>query len=112
MARIDIVVFPNGGREILGQVEPVAADILMPKVADFVAGLETSTRPRKFTAYYDAADAGDIAWQPYDEDNPIVMVPVESETVEPTGDSFPVAEFYQAMELAQVPAEQREKYLQ
>lgn len=109
MGRIDIVVFPNGGREVFGQIKsepPVSAAVLAAEVAAYAGGLPPADAPRKFTGYYDAADASDIAWSVYDENNPIVMVPMEPKLEE--AEYGPVEAAFQSMELAQVPAEMRE----
>lgn len=104
MARIDIVVFPNGGTEIFGQIRGASVTDLDACIVDYVANLPKSDKPRKFTGYYDAQDASDIQWQPYDEGNHIVLVPVESANIE----DLPI---YEPMELAQVPETLREQIL-
>lgn len=113
MYRIDIVVFPNGNREIFGQIPGANMSALLPKVNSFVAKLETSDKPRKFTGYYDTDDASDLDWSDYDESNPIVMVPTEpamliSEDDDMHIDTGPV---YMPVELSDVPEELRENYL-
>lgn len=112
MSRIDIVVFPNGGREIFGQVDPVKHEDLAPKINTFLASLESSNKPRKFTGYYDAEDASDIEWQVYDSNNPIVQVPVEKEEGEESLDAFIDNMNFQetvSMELAQIPETLKEQ---
>ncbi len=79
MGRIDIVVFPGGGAEIFGRIGDASAERVSAVIQNFLAALEASGKPRKFTGYYDAADASDIEWLAYDENNPIVMVPKEPE---------------------------------
>lgn len=82
MGRIDIVVFPNGGREIFGQVDSAGYEYVSACIDGFLANFEPSDKPRKFTGYYDAPDASDIEWLPYDENNPIVQSPEEIDMVE------------------------------
>lgn len=100
MGRIDIVVFPNGGREIFGRMGAASPVSLASQVDAFVATLPSAGVPRKFTGYYDAPDASDIDWSVYDPNNPIVMVPMDS-------DEEDGVETYEPMELAQVPETQR-----
>lgn len=102
MGRIDIVVFPSGNREIFGQIKDAPAERLLTLVDVFTDTLEPSNNPRKFTGYYDAPDASDIEWQPYDSNNPIVLVPTEAD-----GEEF-VEGSYAPVELAQIPKEQRD----
>lgn len=105
MGRIDIVVFPDGNSEIFGQVRSADDASLLMRVNSYVATLAPSANPRKFTGYYGAADASDIAWSEYDEANPIVMVPIAPVESGFTGDG---GEFYRPMELVQAPEALRE----
>lgn len=53
--RIDIVIFANGGREVIGRedAEPPVSDAdLLPEVAKFVAEHQDLPAPEKFTAIY------------------------------------------------------------
>lgn len=113
MARIDIVVFPNGGREIFGQVNSAGYEYVSACIDGFLAGLEPSYKPRKFTGYYDEPDASDIEWQPYDENNPIVQIPVERDLTETEIEAPDTPEIMEtvSMELAQVPMEMRNKVI-
>lgn len=104
MFRVDIVVFPNGGREIFGQVRGTTPEVLAIRINEFLATLESADKPRKFTGYYDESGAGDIEWAPYDENNPIVRVPTDD--VSDEGEWH-----YESVELAHIPEEHREKYL-
>lgn len=111
MARIDIVVFPNGGREIFGQVRPEQgvpqADVLA-KVNEYVAGLEPAAFSRKFTGYYEDEGPLDIEWQEYDPSNPIVQIPVEKDGEAGESEDYMRMPEMAAVELAQIPAEQRD----
>lgn len=106
MGRVDIVVFPSGGIEVFGRIGDAPAADVSEGVRAFARGLPKDNKPRKFTGYYDAADASDLEWSAYDENNPIVSVPVEVERDEAGVAMSPA---YEQMELAQVPAEQRAK---
>ena len=109
MGRIDVGVFPNGGREVFGQVTsepPVPPLALATEVSKHFDEMNVD-KPCKFTGYYDAPDASDIEWAPYDENNPIVMV----ERTESPNELDDALSYYEPVELAQLPAEQREKYL-
>lgn len=112
MARVDIVVFPNGGREIFGQMAGAKPAFVSAAIDAYLETLEASSKPRKFTGYYDAPDASDIEWMSYDENNPIVMVEKEQEL--PADDDeehdYPRGTLYEPMELAQIPEAQKEKY--
>lgn len=112
MARIDIVVFPNGGREIFGRIGDTKPEFVSAAIDAYLETLEASSKPRKFTGYYDAPDASDIEWMPYDENNPIVMVEKEQEPVadEDEEPDYPRGTLYEPMELAQIPEAQKEKY--
>ena len=53
--RIDIVIFPSGGREVIGRVAaypPVPETAYMPLVAAFVAEHQGLKKPEKHTGYY------------------------------------------------------------
>lgn len=74
--RIDIVVFPNGGREIIGRIssEPeVPMSELLSDINQYVSTLEGITTPRKYTGYYSSSFTG-ISWEAYNEKNPIILV--------------------------------------
>lgn len=120
MARVDIVVFPNGGREIFGQVRgenPVASSVILSLVNDKVQEVGAVSSPKKFTGYYEEDDNPVvIEWQDYDENNPIVQIPVENGEADAPDMGLP--EGYPegvrmpdmvSVELAQVPAELREE---
>ena len=111
MGRIDIVVFPNGGREIFGQISEAGYEFISACIDEFMGELESSNNPRKFTGYYDAPDASDIEWQAYDEENPIIMIPVEPEDQSPDDVQLRDQVTYKPMELAQVPLEMREIFV-
>lgn len=115
MGRIDIVVFPNGGREIFGQISGASMADLLSLINGYISSLEDANKPRKFTGYYDAPDASDIEWMPYDDNNPIVQVPVERNSdetdVEAETPVSPEVLETVSMELAQVPMEMRDKII-
>lgn len=53
--RVDIVIFPNGGWEYIGRIEPeplMPPDDILPQVLEFVAQHQNLPLPQKFTAYY------------------------------------------------------------
>lgn len=67
--RLDVVIFPNGGREFLGRqpsYPETAESLYLPEVEKFVAlhqGLET---PEKYTGYYTVkGDVLTINWGEY-----------------------------------------------
>lgn len=117
MGRIDIVVFPNGGRDIFGQINGAGSSSLVSVIDEFLASLDSSDTPRKFTGYYDQEDASDIEWLPYDENNPIVQVDKADlgipYDIEAGGGVPSLGDIPQtiSVEFAQIPAEQRDKYL-
>ncbi len=116
MGRIDIVVFPNGGREVFGQIGEAGAESISAAIEAFLPALESSNRARKYTGYYDAPDASDIEWQEYNENNPIVLVPVEtpmpiSEVPDRFASRFPHEPEKMAVELLDLPEEMRKDYL-
>ena len=73
MGRIDIIVFPDGRREIFGQLNPAPAERLEGAIDVFLASLPQGQSPRAFTGLYSATNASDITWQPYDPDDPIPL---------------------------------------
>lgn len=111
MGRIDIVVFPNGSYEIFGQIKSAPASDISERIIAFASGLDEANQPRKFTGYYDAPNASDMEWQAYDENNPIVMIPMEQEDHPYADDQFTNQVIYTPMELAQIPSEMRENIL-
>lgn len=114
MSRIDIVVFSSGLQEIFGRLNSAGYETIHAHIDEFVNTLEPSAHPRKFTGYYDEPDASDIEWMPYDENNPIVQVSVERGDAPDIDAGFaPMAGelTFEPMELAQVPAELRDKIM-
>lgn len=114
MGRIDIVVFPNGGREIFGQINGAGSSSLVSVIDEFLASLDLSDTPRKFTGYYDQEDASDIEWMPYDENNPIVFVKMDAPMPISDGEEIPDIDrepIMVSVELMQLPEEERGKYI-
>ena len=57
--RVDIVIFPTGGREILGRVASypeTPETAYMPLIAQFVSEHQGLKTPQKFTGYYSVKD--------------------------------------------------------
>lgn len=78
MGRIDIVIFPDGGAEIFGQISAAPIRTLAYMLADFMEQALPVDKSAKFAGYYEQDDASDMEWQAYIENNPIVHVPVET----------------------------------
>ena len=57
--RIDIVIFTNGGKEVLGRIasEPkLSESVYMPSVKEFVAANVPESEPVQYTGYYSVKD--------------------------------------------------------
>ena len=67
--RIDIVIFPNGGREVIGRIPsepPTKESIYMPHVKEFVEMNQGLEKPKKFTGYYDVTNGNcTFTWGDY-----------------------------------------------
>lgn len=68
--RIDIVIFTNGGREVIGRTasDPkVKESIYMPLVAEFVSNNVPVDKPAKYTGYYSVTnDECSMSWGDYE----------------------------------------------
>ena len=116
--RIDIVVFPNGGREIIGRIDSdpvVSVNDLIP-VVNKQAAAQKLTAPKKFTGIYDPANINAITWSDYNESNPIVQVDkadlgIPYDSTEEEGMPMPVNHIETvSVELGTLPASIAEKY--
>ena len=57
--RIDIIIFPNGGKEVIGRMPaypPVPETLYMSEVRKFVADHQSLPKPTRFTGYYTVKD--------------------------------------------------------
>ena len=67
--RIDIIIFPNGGKEIIGRMPaypPVPEMLYMPEVRKFVADHQSLPKPTRFTGYYTVKDGAlSMTWSNY-----------------------------------------------
>lgn len=67
--RLDIIIFPNGGKEYLGKLPSspeVDEQLYLPAVAEFVAQNQDLEEPTKFTGMYRVKDDRlEITWGPY-----------------------------------------------
>lgn len=57
--RIDIIIFPNGGKEVIGRMPaypPVEETLYMSEVQKFVANHQNLPKPTKYTGYYAVKD--------------------------------------------------------
>lgn len=67
--RLDIVVFPNKGREFLGRLKstpPVPEEVYLPEVQKFIDTLPEMKEPAKYTGIYRVENGGfQITWGPY-----------------------------------------------
>lgn len=57
--RIDIIIFPNGGKEVIGRMPaypPVEENLYMSEVQKFVANHQNLPKPTKYTGYYAVKD--------------------------------------------------------
>ena len=124
--RIDIVIFPNGGREIFARTasnEEVPTKKLIDEVNDFVTSYTPPSTPKKFTCIwsYNGTELV-VAWSEYDDSNPIVNVdktdlgiPYDSEQDDSDNPDTPniynmnIVETI-SVELASLPSEVAEKY--
>lgn len=67
--RIDIIVFPSGGKEVLGR-QPSYPELpeasYLPEVRAFVATKQGLDKPEKATGYYTCKDGVvSMTWTPY-----------------------------------------------
>ena len=63
--RIDIIIFTNGGKEVLGRIasEPKLAESdYLPTVKEFVANNVPTDVPVKYTGYYSVTD-GELSFE-------------------------------------------------
>ena len=69
--RIDIIIFPNGGKEVLGRIasDPkLSESVYLPTVKEFVAAnVPEGKTPVKYTGYYSVTD-GELSftWGDYE----------------------------------------------
>ena len=73
--RIDIVIFPNGGKEVFGRepaTPPVEESRYWPEVNDFVrrTAAKQLQEPEKYTGIYSVSenDILSMSWYPYIEE--------------------------------------------
>lgn len=67
--RLDIIIFPNGGKEYLGKLPStpeIDEQLYLPAVSQFVAQNQNLEEPTKFTGMYRVKDDRlEITWGPY-----------------------------------------------
>lgn len=67
--RIDVVIFPNGGKEIIGRqpsYPPLPEIAYLNKIRDFVATKQGLEKPEKFTGFYSSKENEvSMTWTPY-----------------------------------------------
>lgn len=67
--RIDIIIFPNGGKEVIGRMPaypPVPETLYMSEVRKFVADHQSLPKPTRFTGYYTVKDGAlSMTWSNY-----------------------------------------------
>ena len=91
--RLDIVIFPNGGKEYLAKLPSspeVPEDMYLQQVADFVAQNQNIKEPTRFTGTYRVIDdVLQITWGNWagiiphygEQDTPIEDMPEEAKAV-------------------------------
>lgn len=70
--RIDIIIFPNGGKEVIGRspsYPPAKESFYISLVNEFVASkVGTVEKPEKYSGYYTIKDdVASMQWTPYVE---------------------------------------------
>ena len=87
--RVDILIFPNGGKEVIGRQPSYPAlseAAYLPEVQTFVASKQGLEKPEKATGYYTCkGDVVSMTWTPYA--GPISKEEQEALELEPTEDA-------------------------
>lgn len=82
--RIDIIIFPSGGKEILGRQSSypeLPETAYIGEIQKFVSAKQGLKQPEKFTAYYTCKDdVITLSWTPYAGE---IQQEVPAEEVEP-----------------------------
>lgn len=64
--RVDIIIFPNGGKEVIGRqpsYPPLPEIAYLNKIRDFVATKQGLEKPEKFTGFYSSKEnAVSMTW--------------------------------------------------
>ena len=67
--RIDIVIFPSGGREVIGRQSSYPStpeSAYLGEIQKFVSSKQRLEKPEKFTGYYTVKDdVVSMTWAPY-----------------------------------------------
>lgn len=56
MSRVDVVVFPNGGHEIIGQANVTDLQARVPEIRDYVASFPAPPVPVRLTGLYEGGE--------------------------------------------------------
>ena len=67
--RVDIIIFPNGGKEVIGRqpsYPSIPESAYLSEVQKFVSSKQGLEHPEKFTGYYTVKDGVvSMTWTPY-----------------------------------------------